>query len=97
MSMATCADCGDTIRYNKAIMKNGQPMKYAKPGWYHWPKSGKRDHLPTPADGRDPEAEVTRERSVIDQARAGVRDSLQRSFDHLHAEKTVNEIFKDRR
>jgi hypothetical protein len=97
MSMATCSTCGDTIRYNTGMRRNGKPMTHATKGWYHFPRGEKRDHLPTPADGRSGDADVARETAVSDQLRAQVRDHLQSGFDHLHAEATVNDIFRDRR
>lgn len=97
MGMATCITCGDTIRHNSGLRRNGQPMKHATAGWYHFPDSSKRDHLATPADGRSPEGEHIREGAQMDQAKARVKSSLQSGFDHLHARDTVNDIFRDRR
>lgn len=97
MAAAECPECGGMVRYHTATFrKSGKPTG-GTPGWYHYPAGLKKDHAARPHDNRSPESEITRETAHRDQLKAGVRDHLQSGFDHLHAEKTVNEIFNDRR
>jgi hypothetical protein len=97
MGMAKCATCGHPVRHNSTG---------SHPGWYHhgpnpatgysWTRS-ELDHSASPHDGRTPEGEAIRETAQRDQMKAKVASHLQAGFDHLHAEKTVNDLFNDRR
>jgi hypothetical protein len=100
-----CAVCGDPIQHNSVArgkfrnketgeVTRTRPLK--NPGWAH-SDSNRRDHPATPAVGRTPEADQVRQNAAYDQAGAAVKSSLQSGFDHLHAERAVNEIFRDRR
>lgn len=65
-----------------------------KEGWTH--QDGmKRDHTADPIDGRDPEADVTRQIRGFDSAKIAVKRNMQQKFDTLHAQETVDQIAKD--
>jgi hypothetical protein len=96
MASANCKGCGDPIRYNSATFKKSGRPTGGKAGWYH-ADSVRRDHAAEPHDDRSPEDEQTRETAVKDQSRAAVKEHLQKQFDYMHAESTVNDIFRDRR
>jgi hypothetical protein len=101
-----CAQCGETVQFNRFLTKVGRPPSPRYPegipkggtveGWSHW-HGRKVGHEAEPPPGMTGESYLIRRQAGIDQARMTVKKTLQRNFDELHARDVVNNIFKDRR
>lgn len=105
---AQCAHCGEIVKFQGflrrvqvvrnemgeiAYPRRSETVEVPNPraGWSHH-DGMRRDHVAEPHDGRTPEVDMERQRRGFNAARIGVKRVMQKQFDYLHAENTVNEI-----